>query len=83
MQFFPLFLFFQKQSRFQGVQWNQRRKKWFARMTINGKRTYLGSSENEEECAKFINHKCVELGLQKRFPELDCLKPSDRRKAEV
>lgn len=37
--------------------------------------------ENEEECAKFINHKCVELGLEKRFPELDCLKPPEKKKS--
>ena len=84
MQFFPLFLFFQKQSSYNGVQRDQSNKKWQARMMINGKWTYLGCSKNEEECAKIINHKFVKLGLEKRFPELlECLKPPERPKAEV
>ena len=52
-------------------------------MKINGKTTYIGSSDNEIDCAKFINQKCVELGLEKRFPELDCLKPPEKKKKET
>ena len=76
------FVCFQKQSKYKpGVTWHKFAKKWTAFFTINGKSVYLGSSDNEIDCAKIINQKCVELGLEKRFPELGCLKPSEKNKS--
>ena len=74
---------FQKQSKFNGVSWHKSIKKWTAFFTINGKSVYIGSSDNEIDCAKILNQKCVELGLKKRFPELDCLKLPVKKKKKA
>lgn len=39
-------------SKYKGVYWFPNRKKWIARMRINGKTTHLGCFLNEEDAAK-------------------------------
>jgi hypothetical protein len=38
-------------SRFKGVCWHARNKKWFARIRVNGMGLHLGNFDNEEEAA--------------------------------
>ncbi len=40
---------YNKHSKYPGVTWHKRHKKWMARIQINGKRKYLGYSDSEEE----------------------------------
>lgn len=39
-------------SRYTGVSWNQKNRKWFAGIRIDGKRKHLGSFDSEEEASK-------------------------------
>lgn len=39
-------------SRFRGVWWERERRKWCARITVNGKRVNTGSFVNEEDAAR-------------------------------
>jgi len=41
-----------KSSKYKGVTWNSKRKKWIASIGENGKNYYLGSFEDEIEAAK-------------------------------
>ncbi len=38
-------------SQYKGVSWNEQRMKWRARITVNGKKIWIGSSCFEESCA--------------------------------
>ena len=40
-----------KTSRFKGVSWDKKNKKWVARIGINGKRIHLGSFHKEQDAA--------------------------------
>jgi len=48
-------------SKFKGVYWNKVRRKWQARVSLNGKRPYLGSFNNELDAAKAYDKKAKEL----------------------
>lgn len=48
-------------SRFKGVTWDSRGKKFIAEISIDGKRHYLGSSNDEKVCAQKYNDKALEL----------------------
>ena len=41
------FSFVKKSSKYSGVTWNKKNKKWQSQKMINGKRTYLGLYDNE------------------------------------
>jgi hypothetical protein len=41
-----------RSSRFIGVTWSKRRRKWLAKATSNGKKKHLGTFDNEEDAAK-------------------------------
>ena len=66
-----IFLVFQKQTRFVGVY--NKRKKWQARLTIDGKTTYIGSSESEEDAAKMVNWVCYQQGIPLKNPSVGML----------
>lgn len=50
-----------KSSRFNGVTWNKTRKKWLARITYKGKRTTIGSFDDEVEAAKKYDEEAIKL----------------------
>ena len=54
-------------SRFWGVTWDRRKKKWLARyMDANGKQRHIGSFDDEEEAARAVNKAISDAGLQGR-----------------
>ena len=46
-------------SRYKGIIWDKRHKKWASRITINGKRIFLGYFDNEILATKTYNKKWV------------------------
>ena len=48
-------------SKYKGVYFFKRDNKWRAQIRINGKRTFLGSFENEEDAAKIYDLKADEI----------------------
>ena len=48
-------------SRYKGVCWHKRDKKWHSRIQINGKKIHIGSFNSEEEAAISYNEKAIEL----------------------
>lgn len=50
-----------KTSRYPGVYWNERDKKWIAQITKDKKRFYIGCFDNEEDAAMAYNKKVDEL----------------------
>lgn len=48
-------------SRFKGVSFNARRKKWYGTFTYNGDFFYCGSWDDEEECARAVDKKRREV----------------------
>lgn len=48
-------------SRFKGVYWDSRGEKFIAEISLDGKKHYLGSSNDEIVCAKKYNDKAKEL----------------------
>lgn len=67
----------EKQSRYYGVSWATKREKWYAIVRSgnfykgNGKAYNCGYYDTEEDAAKAVDDKSVELGLDKplNFPE--------------
>lgn len=47
-------------SKYKGVCWHKRQKKWLANITINSKRIYLGSFDTELAAAKQYNQAALE-----------------------
>jgi len=58
-----------KQSRFTGVCWNKKDKKWMASLRKEGKKSYLGSFNDEEEAARKYDEAAGALGRPVNFPE--------------
>lgn len=48
-------------SKYKGVYWNKKNKKWIAQIKIDYKNIYLGSFYNEEDAAIAYNNKATEL----------------------
>lgn len=48
-------------SKFKGVQWHKKGKKWVSEIVANKKKTYLGLFINEEDAAKAYDVKAKEL----------------------
>ena len=51
-----------KSSKYPGVTWHKRNKRWQAQIRINGKRTYLGLSINEKEAFEIYCQAVEKLG---------------------
>ena len=48
-------------SRFKGVDWDKRAKKWRARISVNGKKKHLGYFIDEEEAARAYDEKAKKI----------------------
>ena len=55
-------------SKYVGVSWEERRKKWQAKIMINGKRKFLGYSHDEKEAARMYDEQATILGKPVNFP---------------
>ena len=51
-------------SKYKGVCWDKRRKKWSATLTLNYKIIWLGYFNNEDDAGQAYNDKIRELGLE-------------------
>ena len=50
-----------KTSKYKGVWWDKRGKRWMASIRKNGKRYHLGASQDESYLAKLYNKKALEF----------------------
>jgi len=58
-----------KTSQYKGVYWHRERRKWYARLRVNGaKPNYGGSFSDELDAAKRVNQLCKELGIPPKNP---------------
>ena len=55
-------------SKYVGVSWDKQRKKWQAKITINGKRKTLGYDHDEKEAARIYDEQAALLGKPVNFP---------------
>lgn len=53
--------FINKSSKYKGVNWHKRDKKWRAMISKNRKSFYLGTFDKEESAAKAYNIKAIEI----------------------
>jgi hypothetical protein len=51
-------------SKYKGVCWNKKRKKWQANLTINYKTIFLGYFDNEDDAGQAYNNKIRQLNLE-------------------
>jgi hypothetical protein len=70
LNIFLVFLFeIRRSSKYVGVSWDKRRKKWVAKI----KDSYIGGFEIEKDAAKAINVKCQELNIPLKNPGVGVL----------
>ncbi len=50
-----------KKSKYKGVRWSKRSRKWIAEITLHGKRQWLGTFEKEEDAARAYDRRAREL----------------------
>ena len=55
-------------SKYVGVHWRKREKKWRAQITINGKNKGLGYYQDEKEAARIYDEQAALLGKPVNFP---------------
>ena len=55
-------------SKYVGVSWNKKNKKWIAQITIDGKRKNLGLYHDEKEAARIYDEQAALLGKPVNFP---------------
>ena len=60
-------------SKYKGVSWHKRQKKWVGSIKFNGKNIYLGQSDNELDIAKAYNKAALEF-----FKEFACLNKNEK-----
>ena len=60
-------------SKYVGVCWSKKRKKWLAQIYHNKKQIWFGSFENEKDAAKAVNSKCMELKIPMKNLEVETL----------
>ena len=57
-----------RRSKYVGVTWNKKNKKWQAQITINGKSKNLGYYHDEKEAARIYDEQAALLGKPVNFP---------------
>jgi hypothetical protein len=62
-------------SKYKGIHYKKREGKWWARITVNGKRKYLGSFKNEIDAAK-----AYDAAAKKYYSRFACLNFPPRQK---
>jgi len=65
------------QSKYTGVSWHDATKKWLATISVNKKKQYIGTYDNDEEAAKAVNFRCCELALPMKNPGVGIRTPSN------
>ena len=55
-------------SKYVGVSWSKQKKKWYARIMIDGKHKTLGIYHNEKEAARMYDEQAALLGKPVNFP---------------
>ena len=57
-----------RRSKYVGVNWDKRDKKWQAQIMIDGKRKHLGLYHDEKEAARMYDEQAALLGKPVNFP---------------
>ena len=70
-------------SKYIGVNWNKGRKKWEAKITINGKRKSLGYYQDENEAARTYDEQAALLNRSVNFPQHEGQEQAVKRRIGV